>query len=67
MLYFLSMGLSFDIASTTLRTLKDKEPELFESGKGTRWMLLWQGHKRSLNLVEFELEQAIASLDEVNL
>ncbi|WP_138505221.1 MerR family transcriptional regulator [Nostoc sp. PA-18-2419] len=64
MLYFLSMGLSFDIASTTLKTLRDKEPELFESGKGSRWMLLFEGHKRSLNLVVYDREQAIASLDE---
>lgn len=64
MLYFLSMGLSFDIASTTLKTLKDKEPELFESGKGSRWMLLFEGGKRSLNLVMYDREQAIASLDE---
>lgn len=64
MLYFLSMGLSFDIASTTLKTLKDKEPELFESGKGSRWMLLFEGHKRSLSLVAYDREQAIASLDE---
>ncbi|MGI2908251.1 MerR family transcriptional regulator [Tolypothrix sp. VBCCA 56010] len=64
MLYFLSMGLSFDIASTTLKTLRDKEPELFESGIGSRWMLLWEGHKPSLNLVVYDREQAIASLDE---
>ncbi len=62
MLYFLSMGLNFDVASTTLKTLKDKEPELFESGKGTRWMLQRDNHKRSLELVEFELEQAIAQI-----
>ncbi|MBD2438453.1 MerR family transcriptional regulator [Nostoc sp. FACHB-110] len=62
MLYFLSMGLNFDIASTTLKTLKDKEPELFESGKGTRWMLQRDNYKRSLELVEFELEQAIAQI-----
>lgn len=64
MLYFLSMGLSFDIASTTLKTLLDKEPELFESGIGSRWMLLVEGHKRSLSLVAYDREQAIASLDE---
>ncbi|MBD2215131.1 MerR family transcriptional regulator [Nostoc linckia FACHB-104] len=64
MLYFLSMGLSFDIATTTLNTLKEKEPELFDSGKGSRWMLLWEGHKRSLNLVVYDRKQAIASLDE---
>ncbi|MBN3941969.1 MAG: MerR family transcriptional regulator [Nostoc sp.] len=59
MLYFLSMGLNFDVANTTLKTLKDREPELFESGKGTRWMLQRDNHKRSLELVEFELDQAM--------
>ncbi|QKQ73847.1 MerR family transcriptional regulator [Nostoc sp. TCL240-02] len=62
MLYFLSMGLNFDVANTTLKILKDKEPELFESGKGTRWMLQRDNQKRSLELVEFELEQAIAQI-----
>lgn len=64
MLYFLSMGLSFDIASNTLKTLKNKEPELFESGKGSRWMLFVKGGRRSLSLVLYDREQAIASLDE---
>jgi hypothetical protein len=40
MLYWLSVGLSFDIAKTTLKTLEDQEPELFISGKGKRFMLL---------------------------
>lgn len=60
--YWLSMGLSFDITSAILKTLKDQEPELFISGKGKRFMLL-QAEERSLKLVEFELEKAIASLD----
>ncbi len=63
MSYWLSMGLSFDIASATLKTLKYQEPELFISGKGKRFMLL-QAEERSLRLVEFEREKAIASLDE---
>jgi hypothetical protein len=47
MSYWLSVGLSFDIASATLKTLKDQEPELFISGKGKRFMLL-QAQERSL-------------------
>ncbi|QKQ73965.1 MerR family transcriptional regulator [Nostoc sp. TCL240-02] len=63
MSYWLSVGLSFDIASATLKTLKDQEPELFISGKGKRFMLL-QAQERSLELVEFDRKKAIASLDE---
>jgi DNA-binding transcriptional MerR regulator len=63
MSYWLSVGLSFDIASTTLKKLKDQEPELFTSGKGKRFMLL-QAQERSLKLVEFDIKKAIASLDE---
>ncbi|MEH1916877.1 MerR family transcriptional regulator [Nostoc sp.] len=72
MSYWLSVGLSFDIASTTLKKLKDQEPELFISGKGKRFMLLSQAQERSplgvpkvsLKLVEFDRKKAIASLDE---
>ena len=63
MSYCLSVGLSFDIASTTLKKLKDQEPELFTSGKGKRFMLLSQAQERSLELVEFDRTKAIASLD----
>ena len=64
MSYWLSVGLSFDIASTTLKKLKDQEPELFTSGKGKRFMLLSQAQERSLELVEFDRKKAIAALDE---
>ncbi|MEH1902096.1 MAG: MerR family transcriptional regulator [Nostoc sp.] len=63
MSYWLSVGLSFDIASTTLKKLKDQEPELFTSGKGKRFMLLSQAQERSLELVEYDRKKAIASLD----
>lgn len=64
MSYWLSVGLSFDIASTTLKKLKDQEPELFISGKGKRFMLLSETQERSLELVEYDRKKAIASLDE---
>ncbi|MDJ0736194.1 MAG: hypothetical protein QNJ47_19375 [Nostocaceae cyanobacterium] len=51
MAYLLSVGLSFDIASNTLATLQGEEPELFTSGKGKRWMLVWNGQK--LEFVEY--------------
>ncbi|MCP6762093.1 MAG: MerR family transcriptional regulator [Fischerella sp. CENA71] len=64
MAYLLSTGLSFELASETLKKLKDQEPDLFNSGKGRRFMLLWDGEKRTLLLMEFDREKAIASLDE---
>ncbi|KAB8319511.1 MerR family transcriptional regulator [Tolypothrix campylonemoides VB511288] len=64
MAYLLSAGLSFELASETLKKLKDQEPDLFNSGKGKRFMLLWDGKKRTLLLMEFDREKAIASLDE---
>ncbi|MBC1256692.1 MerR family transcriptional regulator [Trichormus variabilis] len=72
MVYWLSVGLSFDIACETLKTLKDQEPELFSSGTGRRFMLLSEAQERSplgapkisLELMEFDRTKAIASLDE---
>ena len=64
MAYLLSTGLSFELASETLKKLKDQEPDLFNFGKGRRFMLLWDGKKRTLLLMEFDREKAIASLDE---
>ncbi|MEH2446334.1 MAG: hypothetical protein V7K18_11260 [Nostoc sp.] len=70
--YFLSAGLSFDLAGETVKTLKDKEPELFKSSQGKHFMLLGAvGEKAAkggtglmLSLVEFDREKAIASLDQ---
>ena len=62
MVYLLSVGLSFDIASNTLAELQTEEPELFISGKGKRWMLVWDGEK--LELVEYNRKVASTSMDE---
>ncbi|WP_414548506.1 MerR family transcriptional regulator [Anabaena sp. CCY 0017] len=64
MVYWLSVGISFDIACETLKRLKSQEPELFISGKGKRFMLLLSAQDKSLSLVEFDRDRAIASLDE---
>ncbi|HYW21448.1 MAG TPA: MerR family transcriptional regulator [Nodularia sp. (in: cyanobacteria)] len=64
MVYWLSVGISFDIACETLKRLKAQEPELFISGKGKRFMLLLSAQNESLSLVEFDRKSAIASLDE---
>lgn len=72
MVYWLSVGLSFDIACETLKTLKEQEPELFSLGTGKRFMLLSEVQERSplgvpkvsLALMEYDRTKAIASLDE---
>jgi DNA-binding transcriptional MerR regulator len=70
LVYWLSTGISFDIACETLKQLKEQEPELFISGRGRRFMLLLS-QDDSLSLVEFDRKRAIpterfaiASLDE---
>jgi DNA-binding transcriptional MerR regulator len=62
-IYWLSTGISFDIACQVLKQLKEQEPELFISGRGKRFMLLLS-QDDSLSLVEFDRNMAIASLDE---
>ena len=64
MSYWLGMGLNFDIASNTLKTLKDKEPESFKSGKGSRWMLGWDAKKKMLSFQKFDRDKAIALLEQ---
>lgn len=64
LVYWLSTGISFDIACETLKRLKEQEPELFISGKGKRFMLLLSAQDDSVSLVEFDRERAIASLDQ---
>ena len=63
LVYWLSTGISFDIACETLKQLKEQEPELLISGEGRRFMLLLL-QDDSLSLVEFDRKRAIASLDE---
>jgi hypothetical protein len=58
LVYWLSTGISFDIACETLKQLKEQEPELFISGRGRRFMLLLS-QDDSLSLVEFDRERAI--------
>jgi len=63
MAYWLSVGISFELACETLKQLKEQEPELFTSGKGKRFMLL-EAQNNSLSLVEFDRKRAIACLDQ---
>lgn len=60
--YWLSVGLSFEVAASSLKSLKKKEPEFANPASSNRFMLLWNQEKRLRELVEFDLERAIASL-----
>lgn len=62
--YWLSIGLSFDLARETLKTLKDQEPNFSHPSQARRFMLWRDSAERSLELVDFDLERAIASLRE---
>ncbi len=61
--YCLGVGLSFEVAATTVKQLKAKEAEFANPAVSRRLMLQWDGKKRSLELVEFDLEKATASLE----
>ena len=62
--YWLSIGLSFDLAHETLKTLKDQEPNFSNPSQARRFMLWRDSAERALELVDFDLERAIASLRE---
>lgn len=64
MVYWLSVGLNFEVASAMLKELKEQEPELSVPTQGRRFMLQRHPLKGSLRLVEFDLDLAIASLQE---
>lgn len=60
--YCLSVGLSFEAAATTVKQLEEKQPEFTNPTSQGRFMLWWDSKERSLQLVEFDMESAIASL-----
>lgn len=61
--YWLSVGLSFDVAAKALQTLKQKAPDFSNPMLQKRYMLVWDREKKDLRLEAFEREDAIASLD----
>jgi DNA-binding transcriptional MerR regulator len=63
--YCLGLGLNFEVAAATVKRLKD-EGLIFTSDEKApkRFMLWWDGNKGRLELVEFDLQNAIASLDQ---
>ncbi|CAD5984626.1 MerR family transcriptional regulator [Planktothrix agardhii] len=60
--YCLSVGLSFEAAATTVKRLEEKQPEFTNPSSQERFMLWWNQQERSLQLVDFDMESAIASL-----
>lgn len=62
--YCLSVGLSFEAAATTVKRLEEKQPEFTNPASQGRFMLWWNQQERSLQLVEFDLEKAIACLEQ---
>ena len=56
------MGLSFEGVAMTRQWLKGKKPEFTNPVSLGRFMLCCDSKKRSLKLVEFDWESAIASL-----
>lgn len=62
MQYCLSIGLNFDICRRTLEKLKEQEQELWIPSRIQRFMLLRETAEQPLELVEFDLDRAIASV-----
>jgi DNA-binding transcriptional MerR regulator len=63
MAYLLSLGLIFEVARETLEMLREIEPEFVNPKIERRFMLKWEEKMGKLELVEFDREGAIASLD----
>lgn len=59
--YWLSIGLSFELARETLKTLKEKEPEVFNSSQRKRLMLWRSPSDQSFCLAEFDVERVTAA------
>lgn len=62
--YWLSIGLSFELARETLKTLKEKEPEVFNSSQRKRLMLWRSQVDQSFCLAEFDVEWVTAAWTE---
>ena len=61
--YWLSVGLSFEVAAKALQALKQKAPDFADPLVQKQFMLVWDRKEKDLRLEEFEREDAIASLD----
>jgi DNA-binding transcriptional MerR regulator len=56
--YCLGAGLNMEIAAATLKSLRDKSPDLIQT-VSQPWLLSWDGHKKLLELVDFDEIQAV--------
>jgi DNA-binding transcriptional MerR regulator len=56
--YCLGTGLNMEIAATALKSLKEMSPDLIQT-LSQPWLLSWDGHKKLLDLVDFDEIQAI--------
>ncbi len=61
--YWLSVGLSFEVAAKALQALKQKAPDFSAPVVQKRFMLVRDKEEKDLRLEEFEREEAISSLD----
>ena len=61
--YWLSVGLSFEVAVKALQTLKQKAPDFSDPVVQRRFMLVWDKKEKDFRLEEFDREDAIAFLD----
>ena len=62
--YWLSVGLSFEVAAKALQTLKQKAPDFSDPVVQKRFMLVWDRKEKDLRLEKFEREEVIGSLDQ---
>jgi DNA-binding transcriptional MerR regulator len=56
--YCLQLGLNLDIATATLKLLKDKSPNLLQTVT-QRWLCSWDGKMGRLEIVDFSEAKAI--------
>lgn len=61
--YWLSVGLSFEVAAKSLQALKQKAPDFSNPEMKLRFMLVWGRKEKDLRLEEFEREEAITYID----
>lgn len=62
--YWLSVGLSSEVAAKALQALKQKAPDFSDLVVQKRFMLVWDRKEKDLRLEEFDREDAITSLDQ---
>jgi len=60
--YMLSVGLDFQLSSKVLEELRTQDPNLLKFGQFKRFMLCRSSEEQQLELLEFDLEQAVMAL-----